>query len=202
MIERMRPSPGQPWDTREHRGADALMDLIEAYRERRADETTTVPGAHLIVQVPLSGPATVAGIPLPDTMIETLRASGRIEPVLVDEHGAPIIVGRTETVVSAKTKRVVLQRDGHCRVPGCECRGPLDVHHLWPASWGGSDDIDNLAAACTGSNGHHQMLAPHGPYLLIGNPNRPDGLILVHRDDLPALAQLATQPTRAGPEAA
>jgi hypothetical protein len=28
------------------------------------------------------------------------------------------------------------------------------------------------------------MLIPHGPYALVGNPNRPDGLRLAHIDDL------------------
>ena len=206
LIEGMKPAPGRPWEPFERRGADALMTLVHTYRERRLDETTTVPGAHLIVQVPMSGPATIAGIPLPDAMVETLRTSARIEPQLVDDQGIRLAIGRTGSVVTAKTKRAVLLRDGKCRIDGCDIRGPLDVHHLWPRSWGGTDTMDNLAAVCTGGTGHHQMLAPHGPHLLLGNPHRPDGLTLVHRDDLPTLAQLATAPDtpdpRAGPEAA
>jgi len=202
MIESMSPPPGQLWETREHRGADALMMLVEAYRARNANETTTVPGAHLVVDVPLTGPATVAGIPLPDSMVEKLRASARIEPHLVDNHGTPIVIGRTESVVTAKTKRAVLLRDGKCRIHGCEVRGPLDVHHLIPRSWGGTDTIDNLAAVCKGGNGHHQILAPHGPYILLGNPNQPDGLTLLHVADLPALAQLAADQSRSDQPAA
>ena len=30
------------------------------------------------------------------------------------------------------------------------------------------------------------MLIPHGPWALVGNPNQPDGLHLVHLDDLTA----------------
>ena len=67
---------------------------------------------------------------------------------------------------------------------------------------GGTDEIANLAAVCTGGTGHHRMLAPHGPYLLLGNPNRPDGLTLVHRDDLPTLATLAAERARADQPAA
>lgn len=206
MVEGMRPAPGQPWEPYERRGADALMMLVESYRERRTDETTTVPGAHLVVQVPVSGPATVAGIPLPDEMVERLRASARIEPQLVDVHGEVVGIGRTESVVSAKTKRAVLLRDGKCRVHGCEVRGPLDVHHLIPKSWGGTDTIDNLAAVCKVGGAHHGLLVPHGPYILLGNPNRPDGLELLPVTDLPALAQLAAEhaarDARAGPDAA
>jgi hypothetical protein len=75
----------------------------------------------------------------------------------------------------------------------------LEVHHLWPRSWGGTDQIVNLATVCWT---HHARLAPHGDVLLLGNPNNPAGLSLVHRDDLPALAQLAATGARAGPHAA
>jgi hypothetical protein len=48
------------------------------------------------------------------------------------------------------------------------------------------------------------MLIPHGPWALVGNPNLPDGLTLVHLDDLNAeqAAQLGLPPPRAGPTAA
>ena len=31
---------------------------------------------------------------------------------------------------------------------------------------------------------HHRMLVPHGPWHLIGDPEKIDGLRLVHQDDL------------------
>jgi hypothetical protein len=66
------------------------------------------------------------------------------------------------------------------------------VHHRFPKSWGGSDDQSNLASICVGGGtDHHADLAPHGPWLLLGNPNRTDGLRLVHRDQLAELAHLA-----------
>jgi hypothetical protein len=77
------------------------------------------------------------------------------------------------------------------------------VHHLWPKSWGGPDERYNLACVCTGGGtDHHAQLVPQGPHLLLGNPNDPYGLHLVHRDDLAALAALAEHQARAGPEAA
>ncbi|GMU77487.1 MAG: hypothetical protein AMXMBFR46_02870 [Acidimicrobiia bacterium] len=199
LIEGMKPAKGQPWGTREHRGADALVELCRAYSARRRDEATSGPRVHMIVQVPTHGPATVAGVPLPDAMVDALRAQARIEPVLVDDVGDPITVGRVESALSEKTKRVVKQRDGKCRWPGCEHRIGLQVHHLWPASWGGRDQISNLATVCAA---HHAQLAPQGRLLLLGNPNNPAGLSLIDRDDLPALAHLAAHPARAGPEAA
>jgi hypothetical protein len=96
---------------------------------------------------------------------------------------------------------VVRQRDGHCRRPGCDRRTGLDVHHLGPASWGGGDELANLATVCWT---HHHQLAPQGHLLLLGNPNNPAGLSLLDRDDLPTLAQLTAEHARAraGPEAA
>ena len=108
-------------------------------------------------------------------------------------------------MLSPKIVRAVLLRDGHCRWPGCTRDHGLQIHHLWPRSWGGTDDIANLAAVCAGGGtDHHPRLAPHGPYLLLGNPNQPDGLRLVHRDDLAELARppASTHDSRAGPHAA
>jgi hypothetical protein len=74
----------------------------------------------------------------------------------------------------------------------CDRRHGLQVHHLWPKSWGGGDEQSNLASICVGGGtDHHADLAPHGPWLLLGNPNRPDGLRLVHRSELERLARLA-----------
>jgi len=193
MIERMRPTDGGHWASRDHRLADALVQLCRDYAHVQAP---VGPAPHFIVEVPLEGPATVAGVPLPESMVEALRAQARIEPVLVDGAGEPIAVGRSEPALSEKTKRVVRQRDGKCRWPGCDLRVGLQIHHLWPRSWGGTDHIWNLASVCAP---HHVQLVPQGDLLLLGNPNNPAGLTLVARGDLPALAQLAAERARAGP---
>jgi len=199
MIDKMGPTPGQRWDTPEHRGADALVDLCRRWRDSgTVDQPSTGAKPHFIVEVPLTGPATVAGIPLPDEMVERLRAQARIEPVITI-NGERVLIGKTEPVLSGKKKRVVRQRDGHCRYPGCHRRTGLQVHHLWPASWGGTDEIYNLACLCPH---HHALMAPQGRALLLGNPNNPAGLTLLDRDDLPKLAQLAAEHARAGSDAA
>jgi HNH endonuclease len=201
LIEQAKPATGQPWDTLEHRAADALVRPCEPERESECPTPTLAAKPLFVVSVPQHGPAEVAGIPLPDALVEQLRANAVIEPVLVDDHGIPIAVGKRTTFLSPKIARAVLLRDGHCRIPGCEVRHGLHVHHLRPRSWGGTDDIANLAAVCTIA-GHHQMLVPHGPWTLVGNPHRPDGLRLAHLDHLtPTEAkQLGRPPPRAGPD--
>ena len=200
MIDRMRPPKGQPWDSRAHRGADALVDLCRNYADV---ESVACPRPHLVVQVPPDGPATLGGtgIPLPDDMVEKLRATATIEPVLVDHDGVPVANGRARSALSPRIARSVLTRDGHCRWPGCDRRTGLQIHHLVPRSWGGTDDQANLAAVCAGGGtDHHAKLAPDGPYLLLGNPNQVDGLRLIRRDQLHELAEfVGTADARAGP---
>jgi len=61
----------------------------------------------------------------------------------------------------------------------------------------------NLAMVCVPA-GHHPMLVPDGPWALVGNPKLPDGLQLVHLDNLTEedAEQLGLPPPRAGPNAA
>jgi hypothetical protein len=77
----------------------------------------------------------------------------------------------------------------------------MQVNHLRPRSWRGTDEISNLAAV---ASVHHPILIPNGPYALVGNPNLPDGLRMVHINELtPAQAeQVGLPPRRAGPNAA
>jgi hypothetical protein len=178
MIERMRPAKGKPWDSRAHRMADALVQLCRHYEGCDTTDRPTLVQPLLVVQVPLDGPAEVGGIPLPDEIVAELRASARIEPVLVDDHG-PLTVGRVRSALSPKIVRAVLARDGH-RCRECGATHGLHVHHLQPVAWGGTDDPANLAAVCGTGNACHPALVPHGDWILEGNPNVPDGLHLVH----------------------
>jgi hypothetical protein len=192
VIDKLRPERGGTWDTRAHRGADALVHLCRLARcdtehggdsGRDAHTPTLAPRPNLQVQVPQDGTATIAGIPIPDEKLEQLRANATIELALVDESGAVVAIGRRFSALSDKVARSVALRDGHCRLPGCEARIGLEIHHLVPRSWGGTDDVSNLAAVCNLAH-HHEQLIPHGPYALVGNPNQPDGLRLVVYSEL------------------
>ncbi len=202
LVERMRPATGRPWERRDRRAADALVQMCEAVKV--ADEVETPQLAAkplLVVDVPPAGPAEIAGIPLPDAIVEQLRAMASIEPVLADADGAPVAVGKRTSALSPKVVRAILLRDGHCRCGNCDLRYGLHVHHLRPRSWGGGDEPSNLAMV---ASVHHPMLIPHGSYALVGNPNRPDGLRLVHIGELTPeeAAQVGLPPPRARPGAA
>jgi hypothetical protein len=178
----MRPAKGQAWDALEHRHADTLIALcrLDAPVDGRTDEDhATQPTAAvrptIVIDVPLTGPATLCGIPLPDEWVEAWRAEVNVQLRAVDQDGNPVADGPIRKFVSDKRRRAVIRRDGHCRWPGCRRRLRLQVHHLVPSSWGGTDTMANLAAVCPA---HHALLVPHGDYVLEGNPNQPDGLTL------------------------
>jgi hypothetical protein len=182
MVEGMRPARGEAWEPRDRRAADALGHLCDLRTDVEDPAPTPAAKPVLVVEVPPHGPATVAGVPLPDAVVEQLRANASIEPVLVDEHGVPVALGRRTSAISAKKARSVLLRDGSCRC-GCGLRHGLEVHHLVPRSWGGTDDVSNLAALFAP---HHRMYIPHGPYALVGNPNQPGGLRTIAYAELSA----------------
>jgi hypothetical protein len=202
LVEAMRPAQGQPWERWDRRAADALLLMCDAVDAADRIETPMAAApALLVTEVPLHGPATIAGIPLPDAMVEQLRASASVEPLLVDDDGFPMAIGRCKSSLSPKIIRSVMLRDQHCRCGNCDLRYGLQVHHLRPRTWGGSDEISNLAAV---AGVHHPVLIPNGPYALVGNPNLPDGLRMVHIDDLtPDEAEQVGLPrSRAGPKPA
>ena len=180
----MRPAKGEAWEPRDRRAADALGHLCDVHAGT-ADDPTPTRGREAgprRSKSPSTAPRWSPASPLPDEVVEQLRANATIEPVLVDEHGVPIAIGRRTAGLSPKKTRSVLLRDGSCRC-GCGLRHGLEIHHLVPRSWGGTDDISNLAAVFPP---HHRLLIPHGPYALVGNPNVPGGLRTVVYADLTA----------------
>jgi hypothetical protein len=177
VTERMRPATGEAWEPLDRRQADVLIALcqLEADAEHQASEATVKARVDVHVDISLDGDATLCGVPLPDEWVDAARANARIHLRVVDDDGNAIVEDRARTFVSQKRRRAIVRRDGRCRWPGCNRRLRLQVHHLHPSSWGGSDDTSNLASVCAY---HHGLLIPHGDYVLEGNPNRPDGLTL------------------------
>jgi hypothetical protein len=182
LTEQMRPPKGQPWEPWRRRAVDALGLMCDAVEVAEKVETPmAAPKPLFSVECRPDGPATVAGIPLPEPMVEQLRAGASLEPLLVDDDGFPVAVGKRGSSLSPKIVGAVLRRDGHCRCGNCDLRFGLHAHHMRPRTWGGSDELSNLVAV---ASVHHPMLIPNGPYAIVGNPNLPDGLRTVHIDDL------------------
>jgi hypothetical protein len=179
MAERMRPPKGQPWDTLAHRRADALVELCERY----ADVEPTGRFKYLVmIQHPVGGVPEVEGIPIAEATLNALLPSAVVRETATGADGVPRSTKRRP--IPADVERHVRARDLHCRTPGCEETRGLQLHHMDAVCQGGANEIGihKVVAVCRWD---HPMYEPHGPYRLVGDPERPDGLRIVHRDDPP-----------------
>lgn len=60
-----------------------------------------------------------------------------------------LYVGYAERTVSARLRRALEARDGHCVFPGCRAHARrCHAHHVLPWQQGGATDLPNLALLC------------------------------------------------------
>ena len=127
------------------------------------------PGAHLHL-----GPA------VDDGLRRFLTCDARVRTVL-HHGGLPVSVGRAFRTVPQRTRIVVEDRDGGCRVPGCPRTKWLHVHHMEHWESGGATDTPNLIALCS----KHHRLHHLGRLGVTGNADDPDGVTFTdHRGRL------------------
>jgi hypothetical protein len=117
------------------------------------------------------------GLPLPDAIRRLIGCDGRVRPV-TEVGGVALSVGRTQRIVPERTRLVIEQRDGSCRVPGCERSRWLQVHHVTHWEDGGATDTANLVALC----GRHHRLHHLGKLEISGNADDPDGVEFTDAD--------------------
>ena len=123
--------------------------------------------------MPWMGPLSVAAV-------RRLACDCTLSPILLDEHGTPIDLGRTTKVISRKLRRALIARDHGCAFPGCG-RPPswCDGHHVKHWADGGPTDLDNLVLLC---RFHHRMIHHGGWDVFIGEDRHPWFVPPVERD--------------------
>ncbi len=100
------------------------------------------------------------GAALPASLRRYLFCDGDLVPVW-ERHGHPVAYGRSQRVVPPKVRKLVEHRDGGCRVPGCEVRRWLHVHHILHWEDLGETEPENLVCLCQRHHRlHHQGLLP------------------------------------------
>jgi hypothetical protein len=76
-----------------------------------------------------------------------LACDGTITPVLIDEHGMPLNVGRNKRVVPPHLRKAVELRDESCVFAGCGApKYWCDVHHVIHWLFGGETSLENLTS--------------------------------------------------------
>lgn len=114
--------------------------------------------------------------------IETIQralCSSTIEPILFDESGGPLDVGREQRLYTRKQRRALAIRDGGCMFPGCD-RPPswTEAHHTkhWKRDHG-ETNIDHGILLCR----HHHLLC-HNNHWEIQRVG--DGFVLIPPADV------------------
>lgn len=95
----------------------------------------------------------------------------RVRAVIEDE-GKPVNVGRAFRSVPDRTRVVVEDRDGGCRVPCCHRSRWLHVHHVKHWEDAGTSDTSNLLCLCQ----HHHRLHHRGGLGIAGDADDRDGI--------------------------
>lgn len=103
------------------------------------------------------------------TVAELLRlcCDGRIQPAIDDENGVTVGIGRVSRQIPAWLRRIMNERDGGCRFPGCRRTRWTQAHHLTHWANGGPTNLDNLVTLC----GFHHRLIHRLGWEIEGNPN-------------------------------
>lgn len=110
-----------------------------------------------------------------------LSCDAALTPILVNDHGTPIVIGRTRRLFTRTQIRALHLRDTHCTFPGCTRPANWsDAHHLHHWADGGATDLHNAALLCT--DHHHTVHSRRLHGRLTHPPNSPP---TIHWDTTP-----------------
>jgi hypothetical protein len=155
--------PGVGDDSLFARGADALVQMA---REAMGDDTSGGSSAdhyQVVVHVDataLGGSGGEADLPIES--VKRLCCDGSVVPVVENENGEPLNIGRRQRTISTGLRRALLARDRCCTFPGCTHDRWIDAHHIQHWADGGETKLDNLLLLCT----HHHRLVHEGGFTI------------------------------------
>ncbi|MBT8193477.1 MAG: HNH endonuclease, partial [Acidimicrobiia bacterium] len=91
----------------------------------------------------------------------------RLQPAIDDPDGFTVGVGRTSRKIPHWLRRLLDDRDGGCRFPGCGRTRWTHAHHIIHWANEGPTNLDNLIILC----GFHHRLVHRDGWRIVGNPN-------------------------------
>ncbi len=108
-------------------------------------------------------PAVPEAVASPAAAVRSTTADdylGTVTATLEAMSRSVLYVGLSERTVSARLRRALEVRDGHCVFPGCRARAArCHAHHVLPWQHGGATDLPNLGLLCVT---HHIALHEGG----------------------------------------
>lgn len=124
------------------------MDL-HATRAPRPELTLVASASH-----PLTGVCATDGTPLPDGTIRLLACDAAWLPLIVDDLGVPLAMGRRTRFATPAQRHAAAARDGGCVFPGCDAPTAwTELHHVHEFERGGGTDLHTMASLCRRHHG-------------------------------------------------
>jgi hypothetical protein len=142
--------------------ADGAVAVADAALGRKLDgEGSLRPPVEVVVHVQASDleGRTELGDGISAEVSRRLLCDAGVVPMLEDEAGKTIDVGRKTRAIPPALRRALDARDGGCRFPGCTNRIFTDAHHVKHWLEGGETSLANTVLLC---RRHHRFLHEYG----------------------------------------
>ena len=186
------PEEAESWAAHQ---VDGLVNVCRSYLDGSTGESTDKPtkltkatstADHYQVVVHIDE-AALAGTEtgtsqLPLESVRRLCCDGSMVPLVENESGEPLNVGRKVRTVTTAIKRALWSRDKGCRFPGCAHTRFVDAHHIRHWAEGGETSVENMVLLCSS----HHKLVHEGGYSIRRDQagdvffSRPDGKAVPH----------------------
>jgi hypothetical protein len=181
-------TPSDPVDTAAFLddGGSGLPTYADAIEELAARSLSTIESAsrrahyRVYLHLDTSGAWINGRHAIPQRLLDRFLTDGVLQPIR-ETSGTPVSVGRAMRILPERSRRLIEDRDGGCRFPGCTATRYLEIHHLKPWADNGPTDLDNQISLCPV---HHDAI-DRSDYTITGDPTRPAGLTVINRYGLP-----------------
>ncbi|TJZ74401.1 HNH endonuclease [Rhodococcus oryzae] len=149
-----------------------LGDLANATRDAGDEPEELPPATKPSSSFIRRGPAWMPWLgPIGLRLAVTLSCDASITPIVMDDDGNPLDVGRTTRTIPRRLRRALDARDCGCAFPGCGRPAAwTDGHHIhhWPH--GGETKLSNLVLLC---RFHHTLIHKGDWQVHIGDDQHP-----------------------------
>ena len=163
-----RPEESVSWATQQ---TEALVFLCRSFLDSETSGVNNSDGANVssstadhyqvvvhIDEAALSG-AESGNSQLPVESVRRVCCDGSVVPLIENNKGEPLNVGRKVRTVSTAIRRALWARDKGCGFPGCSNTRFVDAHHIRHWADGGETSVENMVLLCSS---HHKLVHEGG----------------------------------------